>query len=80
MRRMLFLVTSVGLLSTVLGCHCYHGVCDCDLVPPGIGGGPGPAAGPGHGANYGPGPYQVMPKAGVRLTPVPDGTAVVTNG
>lgn len=33
MRRVL-LLTSVGLLGVVLGCHHMHGVCDCDVQPP----------------------------------------------
>ena len=36
MRRVLLLVTGLGLLGAALGCHHTHGMCDCDL----------PAAGP----------------------------------
>lgn len=87
MRRMLFLVMCVGLLSTMLGCHCYHGVCDCDLAPPGTPG-PAPLSGPGPGVGVGPGPViqpgavPLMPGAGVRLNPVPlqPGMTVVQKG
>lgn len=91
MRRMLFLAMCVGLLGTMLGCHCYHGVCDCDLAPPGTPGpalgpgagpGPGPGMGVGHGGVIPPGAVPLMPKAGARLTPVPleQGVTVVQNG
>jgi hypothetical protein len=33
MRRMLFVLSSVGLLGAALGCHCTQGVCDCDYTP-----------------------------------------------
>ena len=48
MRRMLFMLSSVGLLGAVLGCHCTQGVCDCDYTPwgtPMVPVNPGPAAG-----------------------------------
>jgi len=35
MRRMLFLLTSLGLFSGAIGCYVMHGVCDCDVQPPG---------------------------------------------
>ena len=35
MRRMLFLLTSLGLFSGPIGCYVMHGVCDCDVQPPG---------------------------------------------
>jgi hypothetical protein len=35
MRRILILVTSLGLLGGAVGCYCMHGVCDCDVQPPG---------------------------------------------
>ena len=30
MRRLLQLLAGVGLLSTLVGCHCMTGVCDCE--------------------------------------------------
>ena len=50
MRRMLFVLSSVGLLGAVVGCHCTQGVCDCDYTPwgtPIVPVNPGPAAGVG---------------------------------
>ncbi len=47
MRRMLFVLSSAGLLGAALGCHCMHGVCDCDYTPwgtPMVPVNPGPAA------------------------------------
>src|SRR5579872_6378169 len=51
MRRMLFVLSSAGLLGAVVGCHCTQGVCDCDytpwgtpIVPVNAGPGPGPGA------------------------------------
>ena len=47
MRRMLFVLSSVGLLGAALGCHCTQGVCDCDYTPwgtPIVPVNPGPAA------------------------------------
>jgi len=35
MRRMLFVLTSLGLLSGAIGCYHMVGVCDCDVQPPG---------------------------------------------
>ena len=51
MRRILFVLSSVGLLGAAVGCHCTQGVCDCDFTPWGtpmvpINAGPGPG-GPG---------------------------------
>jgi hypothetical protein len=77
MRRMLFVLTSVGLLGSALGCYCTKGVCDCDYTPWGtpivpLVPGPGPAAaGPG-GSPYAPAitvpgskaePIKEMPKS-----------------
>ena len=48
MRRMLFVLSSAGLLGAVMGCHCSQGVCDCDYTPwgtPIVPVNPGPAAG-----------------------------------
>jgi hypothetical protein len=47
MRRMLFVLSSAGLLGAALGCHCTQGVCDCDYTPwgtPIVPVNPGPAA------------------------------------
>ena len=30
MRRLLTLVAALGFASTLLGCHCTCGICDCD--------------------------------------------------
>src|SRR5947209_19550725 len=53
MRRMLFVLSSVGLLGAALGCHCTQGVCDCDYTPwgtPMVPVNPGPAAAGAGGA------------------------------
>ncbi len=50
MRRMLFVLSSAGLLGAVMGCHCTQGVCDCDYTPwgtPMVPVNPGPAAAAG---------------------------------
>jgi hypothetical protein len=47
MRRMLFVLSSMGLLGAALGCNCMKGVCDCDYTPwgtPIVPVNPGPAA------------------------------------
>jgi hypothetical protein len=52
---MLFVLSSVGLLTAALGCQCMKGVCDCDYTPwgtpivpvnPGAAAGAAGAAGP----------------------------------
>jgi hypothetical protein len=77
MRRMLFVLSSVGLLGAALGCHCMKGVCDCDYTPWGtpivpVNPGPGPAVAVPLSSTYAPAlaapggkvePIKEMPKA-----------------
>ncbi len=58
MRRLLQLFAGIGLLSTLAGCHCMTGVCDCE--PHGCGDVRGCA---GCGASVAPGAAQgVLPQ------------------
>ena len=75
MRRMLFVLSSVGLLGAALGCHCTQGVCDCDFTPwgtPMVPVNPGPA-GAGAGGIVGGPTY--APALAVPTT-LPGGTKV----
>jgi hypothetical protein len=92
MRRMLFVLTSLGLLGSALGCYCMKGVCDCDYTPwgtPIVPINPGPAgagaanaaglAGPFAGYNAGATAYPASPiYAPAQAVPsmVPGGTKV----
>src|SRR5579859_1967347 len=79
MRRMLFVLSSAGLLGAVMGCHCTQGVCDCDYTPwgtPIVPVNPGPAAaGVGGAAAAYPAAPTYAPALAVPAT-LPGGTKV----
>ncbi|HZY89137.1 MAG TPA: hypothetical protein VFE78_30220 [Gemmataceae bacterium] len=68
MRRLLFVLSSVGLLGVAVGCNCMKGVCDCDYTPwgtPIVPVNAGPALAPG-GSPYAP----TLAAPGIKAEPI----------